>query len=245
VVFFLHQPGRAAPRTLRPGNDLRGAARAFSARKPEYGVLDWAHWVAPTSVRPLFRVRVELDEFPLADAVVSANTSITGELHTRLMRLAGLSLLVAAALLAAGCGYGDDDDDDQSAAPPTQATPRVPEPRGGSGSLPVDEFNSFVEQSRPAFATSALRTAIEFANAGDGTAATTSVVALQGPEGNADEASVTVTRDGLADDSVRALRYRIVLERADDRSWRLQSAQRTQRCHEGRGSQEFSTKLCR
>jgi hypothetical protein len=178
----------------------------------------------------------------------TANRSITGLLHTRTMRHRPgicLSIPIAVALLAAGCGYGDDDEDEQRSTPPVAATPKVPEPEDGTGSLPVDAFNRFVEQARPAFATSALRTAIEFTNAGEGAAATTSVVASEGPEGNSDEASVTVTRDGLADDSIRALRYRIVLERADDRSWRLQSAQRTQRCHEGRGSQEFSTKLCR
>jgi hypothetical protein len=157
----------------------------------------------------------------------------------------GVLVLTLSLVLAAGCGYGDDDDDEQESRPPAQAAPRVPEPKDGTGALPVDEFNDFVSRARPAFATSAVRTAIEFTNVGEGMAATTSLVALEGPEGNADEASVTVTRDGLPDDSVRALRYRIVLERADDRSWRLQSAQRTQRCHEGRGSQEFSTKLCR
>jgi hypothetical protein len=160
--------------------------------------------------------------------------------------MAGRALLLLLTLtLAAGCGYGDDDDEEQNSRPQAEAVPRVPEPEDGTGSLPVDEFNEFVDEARPAFAASALRTAIEFAHAGEGQAATTSVVAFEGPEGSADEASVTVTSDGLADDSVRALRYRIVLQRADDESWRLRSAQRTQRCQRGRGSQEFSTKLCR
>ena len=154
-------------------------------------------------------------------------------------------LLLLALVLAAGCGYGVDDGEEQESRPQAQAVPRVPEPVDGTGSLPVDEFNDFVDEARPAFAASALRTAIEFAHAGEGQAATTSVVAFEGPEGAADEASVTVTRDGLADDSTRALRYRIVLERADDESWRLRSARRTQRCQPGRGSQAFSTKLCR
>jgi hypothetical protein len=154
-------------------------------------------------------------------------------------------LLLLAVVLAAGCGYGDDDEASPRSDAQAQAVPRTPEPEDGTGSLPVDEFNDFVDAERPAFATSALRTAIEFAHAGEGQAAMTSVVAFEGPEGTADEASVTVTRDGLADDSTRALRYRIVLERADDESWRLRSAQRTQRCQRGRGSQEFSTKLCR
>jgi hypothetical protein len=161
-------------------------------------------------------------------------------------RIAGPALLLLLALvLAAGCGYGDEDGEEQESRPQAQAVPRVPEPEDGTGSLSVDEFNDFLEEARPTFATSALRTAIEFAHVGEGQTATTSVVAFEGPEGGADEASVTVTRDGLADDSTRALRYQIVLERADDESWRLRSARRTQRCQPGRGSQEFSTKLCR
>jgi hypothetical protein len=146
-------------------------------------------------------------------------------------------------LMAAGCGYGDDDDE-----PPRQqaeAVPKVPQPEPGKGTLPVGEFNDFVAEERPAFATSALRTAVEFAHAGDGDAATTSVVAFEGPEGNASEASVVVTREGLADDSVRALRYVIALERAGDGTWRLRSARSLQRCQPERGHQEFSTKLCR
>jgi hypothetical protein len=154
-----------------------------------------------------------------------------------------LAAAVAVLLLSAGCGYGDDDE--ESPSQQAQPVPEVPEPRPGNGTLPVAKFNDFVAEERPAFATSALRTAIEFAHAGDGEAATTSVVAFQGPEGNAEEASVVVTRDGLADDSVRALRYQIVLERANDGTWRLRSARSLQRCQPNRGHQEFSTKLCR
>jgi hypothetical protein len=154
------------------------------------------------------------------------------------------AVLIAVLLLAAGCGYGDDDEDKQARAPVAQATPRVPQPEGGTGSLRVDEFNAFVDRARPAFATSALQTAIEFTNAGEGQAATTSVVASEGAEGNSDEASVTVTREGLADDSVRAVRYVIVLARDGDGMWNVSSARRLQRCHEGRGHQDFSPQLC-
>jgi hypothetical protein len=175
------------------------------------------------------------------------HNSLTRESHTfrvTVSRLVGLALLLVL-VLAAGCGYGGDDGEEQDSPPRAQPVPRIPEPEEGTGSLRVDEFNDFVDEARPTFVTSALQTAIEFAHAGEGQAATTSVVAFEGPEGSSDEASVTVTRDGLADDSTRALRYQIVLERADDESWRLRSARRMQRCQPGRGSQEFSTKLCR
>jgi hypothetical protein len=157
------------------------------------------------------------------------------------------TLLIAAAaalLLAGGCGYGDDDDDEQTPSAQGQAAPRLPEPEDETGMLPVEDFNEFLEAERPAFATSALRTAIEFVHAGEGEAASTSVHASEGPEGAGDEASVTVTRDGLADDSVRALRYVIALERGNDGSWRLRSAQRLQRCQPERGHQDFSPQLC-
>jgi hypothetical protein len=153
-----------------------------------------------------------------------------------------LTGLLTVLVLAAGCGYGDDDEEARTAPP--QATPRVPPPEDGTGSIPVEEFNEFVDSARPAFATSALRTAIEFANAGEGQAATTSVVASQGAEGNADEASVTVTREGLADDSIRAVRYVIVLDRNGDGTWTVRSARRLQRCHPNRGHQDFSPQLC-
>jgi hypothetical protein len=157
------------------------------------------------------------------------------------LRAAGVFLAI---VLAAGCGYGDGDDEEETSSPQAQAVPRVPEPEDGTGALPVEDFNEFLEEARPAFATSALRTAIEFAHAGEGQAATTSILATEGPEGGGDEASVTVTRAGLADDSVRAVRYVIALERGGDGTWRLRSAQRLQQCQPDRGHQDFSPQLC-
>jgi hypothetical protein len=157
-------------------------------------------------------------------------------------RLAGLFALL---ILAAGCaGYGDDDDETAREPPSTQAAPPVPQPENGTGSLPVADFNAFLDRTRPAFATSALRTAIEFANVGEGRAASTSVEVEEAVEGSSGEASVTLTRDGLADDSVRAVRYVVILDRRGDGTWRLRSARRLQRCHQGRGHQDFSPQLC-
>jgi hypothetical protein len=158
-----------------------------------------------------------------------------------LARLVGLLALL---LLAAGCaGYGDDDEEETREPASTQPAPPVPQPTA-TGSLPVADFNAFLDRTRPAFATSALRTAIEFANVGEGQAASTSVEVEEGVEGSSGQASVTVTREGLADDSVRAVRYVVVLDRNGDGTWRVRSAKRLQRCHQGRGHQDFSPQLC-
>jgi hypothetical protein len=153
--------------------------------------------------------------------------------------------LLALLVLAAGCaGYGADDEEPTREPTSTQAAPPVPQPQDGTGSLPVADFNAFLDRAQPAFASSALQTGIEFANAGEGQAASTSVEVEQGVEGNSGEASVTVTREGLADDSVRAVRYELVLDRNGDGTWRVRSATRLQRCHQGRGHQDFSPQLC-
>ena len=55
---------------------------------------------------------------------------------------------------------------------------------------------------------------------------------------------MTVTLDGLFDDSVRAQRFVLVFQPAKDGSWRLESAVATQRCHAGRGHEDFSAELC-
>lgn len=153
-------------------------------------------------------------------------------------------IAAVAATAAAGCaGYGDDEGGTPETTT-TQVAPRAQEPKTGTGSVPVADFNAFLEETRPAFATSALRTALEFANVGEGQAASTSVEVEEGAEGNSGEASVVVTREGLADDSVRAVRYVIVLDRDGDGTWSVRSARRLQRCHLNRGHQDFSPQLC-
>ena len=58
-----------------------------------------------------------------------------------------------------------------------------------------------------------------------------------------DEASVLVTLEGLLDDSVRAARYQLELERPSS-DWRLRSAKVTYSCQAGRGHAGFSTEPC-
>lgn len=113
-----------------------------------------------------------------------------------------------------------------------------------SGSVPVDEFNAYLESADPSWARSPLRTVLEFLSLDDPGARTTTVVMeTDSPEGG-DRAVVTVTEDGLADDSVRALRFVLEVERRADGSWRLLSAEWSQRCWDGRGHQDFTPEFC-
>ncbi|MGH2573287.1 MAG: hypothetical protein ACRDGU_07390 [Actinomycetota bacterium] len=118
-------------------------------------------------------------------------------------------------------------------------------PPEASGEISVAEFNEFLEASDPASIRSALREALVFLYPGgsDPEAATTSLVLESNPE-TGQEAVVTVTADGLLDDSVRAVRYELVFERQADGTWRLSSASWAQRCAPRRGHQDFTPELC-
>ena len=59
-----------------------------------------------------------------------------------------------------------------------------------------------------------------------------------------DSATATLLVDGLGDDSVRARRYELTFTRRADGTWRIESATWAQRCHEGRGHQDFSPEPC-
>ena len=59
-----------------------------------------------------------------------------------------------------------------------------------------------------------------------------------------DSASASLLVDGLGDDSVRARRYELAFTRRADGTWRIETATWTQRCHEGRGHQGFSSAPC-
>jgi len=54
---------------------------------------------------------------------------------------------------------------------------------------------------------------------------------------------VTVTLDGLADDSIRAERWSLAFE-PDGETYRLTTALREQRCQPNRGHQGFSADDC-
>lgn len=108
--------------------------------------------------------------------------------------------------------------------------------------MAVDGFNRFLSRN-PDLARSPIRATVEFVRLKDPRALTTAVRARASRLENPDSVRVTLTEDGLPDDSIRAIRY--VLEfRRSGRRWRLESARRTQRCQPGRGHQGFSAKPC-
>lgn len=113
-----------------------------------------------------------------------------------------------------------------------------------SGDIPVDEFNAYLESAEPPWATSPLRASLEFLLLDEPLALTTSVVMETHPPEGGDQAVVRVTKDGLADDSIGAVRYVLEFERQADGNWRLQSASWAQRCQVGRGHQGFTPELC-
>ena len=112
-----------------------------------------------------------------------------------------------------------------------------------SGAIVVDGFNTFLSNHSD-LARSPIRAATEFVRLKDPNALTTRVLAEASELENPSEVRVLLTEDGLADDSVRAVRYVLVFSRTD-RRWRLQSARRVQRCQQGRGHQRFSPRPCR
>lgn len=142
----------------------------------------------------------------------------------------------------AACGEKDE---------PSATTPATSEPAPGSewagpppglGKLDVAAFNTYAANVDERWERSPLLTGAEFARLDRERASTTSVVAKAPAEGGS-SARVVVTLDGLLDDSIRATRFVLELERARG-TWRLTSAAREQRCHEGRGQTGFEPKRC-
>lgn len=112
-----------------------------------------------------------------------------------------------------------------------------------SGAIVVEDFNRFLSRHADV-ARSPVRATIEFVRPKDPRALTTTVRARASQLENPNEVRVTLTEDGLPDDSIRAVRYVLDFRRSG-RKWRLESARRTQRCQPRRGHQRFSARPCR
>jgi hypothetical protein len=111
------------------------------------------------------------------------------------------------------------------------------------GSIPVDEFNAYLDATRPSWASSAEQVVIELLRLelepGE------SWVARPRFESYDDAAGHHVVVTTLnADDSVRSDRYDVTMRRRADGPWRLLTASWAVACQPGRGHQDYSTALC-
>src|ERR671917_608590 len=125
------------------------------------------------------------------------------------------------ALLLAGCGADDPNDE---AAPTTGAVltwDGVSELRPRDGVLDVDEFRRYTESVAEGFET-------------DPEALVREYLRVEGGDVSTDERRMTLLRDSLEDDSVRAERWLLDLAQ-EDGTWSIVAARWQQRCHENRG----------
>jgi hypothetical protein len=106
----------------------------------------------------------------------------------------------------------------------------------------VVEFAEYRDGVDERWEASAELTAAEFLRLDERTAVRTTI-AGEGVGEGAGPRTVTVTFDGLLDDSVRAERWTLVFE-PDGERYRLASAVRALRCQPGRGHQDFTPEPC-
>jgi hypothetical protein len=148
------------------------------------------------------------------------------------MRLLAILALVLATTVAA-CGG-----EEERAAPASWNGPQRPYP--ADGVLPVGEFRAYAESVDAEWERdpgALARAFVRLPETEPGPESPTVTVSpLQGQQ-------VTVTREGLADDSVADERYVLTLEKDDD-VWELRAARWEQRCQPMRGHQDFGPELC-
>jgi hypothetical protein len=114
------------------------------------------------------------------------------------------------------------------------------ESAGPSGTLPVDAFNARAESVDEPWERDLAATTDEFLELEEQEGSSRSFQSTS----SGDSASATLLVDGVGDDSVRARRYELTFSRRGDGTWKIESASWTQRCHEGRGHQDFSPEPC-
>lgn len=149
------------------------------------------------------------------------------------MRLLACAALAVAGLLLAGCG--NDVDVELVWGGPPDAEP--------GGAVSTQGFSAFQQEVDAEWERSPAMAAGIFLRLDERTAARTTIDAKAGPEGGGDQI-VTVTLDGLADDSVRTERWTLGFEEQEDGVYALTGALREVRCHEGRGHQDFAGEAC-
>ncbi len=170
-----------------------------------------------------------------------------------------------AVLLAAACG-GDDESATETVTITTATTVTITEtttettattgtttsggtaweglqePLPEDGTLPVDDFNAYAESVDEPWERDLAGVTNEFLGDAASDAQNRSFQATSAGEGSSATASLLL--DGLLDDSVRSRKYDFTLSRRQDGTWRIDTAQWSQRCQQGRGHQNFSPALC-
>jgi hypothetical protein len=146
----------------------------------------------------------------------------------RLVTYAAVSLSVLALAACSDGGGGH-----EWAGPPDAAA---------DGTVAVDEFVEHQESVDEPWEGTPAVAASEFLRLDQRTAATTTIRQSTAGEGTG-PATVTVTLDGVFDDSVRAERWTLVFE-PEGEVYVLGSARRAQRCQPARGHQDFSPEPC-
>jgi len=145
-------------------------------------------------------------------------------------------------LLASACAGGDGEAT-HTVTVTTPTTVTITETTTGvplSGVLPVDAFNARAESVDEPWERDLAKVTEAFLALGPQENSTRSFQSTS----NGGSASATLVIDGLGDDSVRARRYELTFTRRDDGTWKVESAHWAQRCHEGRGHQDFSSEPC-
>jgi hypothetical protein len=149
------------------------------------------------------------------------------------VRLLACAAFAVASLLFAGCG--NDVEVELVWGGPPDAEP--------GGAVSTQGFSGFQQEVEAEWERSPAMAAGIFLRLDERTAARTTIDAKAGPEGGGDQI-VTVTLDGLADDSVRTERWTLGFEEQEDGVYALTSALLEFRCHEGRGHQDFAGEAC-
>jgi hypothetical protein len=137
-----------------------------------------------------------------------------------------------AALSLAGCG-SDVDVELVWGGPPDP---------GAGGVVSVNGFAAYQREVDEHWERSAAMTAGEFLRLDERGAARTTIEGKASAEGTGPQ-TVTVTLDGLLDDSIRAERWTLGFEE-DNGVYTLTAALREQRCQPDRGHQGFSADPC-
>src|SRR5690606_21430626 len=108
-----------------------------------------------------------------------------------------------------------------------------------TGTVTAPGFNDLIDAEAPEWATDPLGTVTALLHL-DRTDARIKTGLADG----AGDPVVTVVLSGLGDDSIAAIRYRIVLTQGDDGRFRFAAGEAAWRCQPGRGPVEFGTRSC-